>query len=36
MKKIMFLFCLVLAANSYAADSGYHIIKKLKVNGEGG
>src|ERR1035437_6742405 len=28
--------CLVFAANSYAADSGYHIIKRLKVGGEGG
>jgi DNA-binding beta-propeller fold protein YncE len=27
---------LALAANSYAADSGYHIIKRLKVGGEGG
>jgi YVTN family beta-propeller protein len=27
---------MVIAANSYAADSGYHIIKRLKVGGEGG
>ena len=27
---------LVLAADSHAADSGYHIIKRLKVGGEGG
>jgi len=27
---------LVLAATSYAADSGYHIIKRLKAGGEGG
>ena len=27
---------MVLATNSYAADSGYHIIKRLKVDGEGG
>jgi DNA-binding beta-propeller fold protein YncE len=31
------MFCiLILAANSYAADTGYHIIKRLKVGGEGG
>ena len=36
MRKIILFFCLVLAANSYAADSGYHIIKRLKVGGEGG
>jgi DNA-binding beta-propeller fold protein YncE len=30
------LFCLALAANSYAAESGYHIIKRLPVGGEGG
>ena len=35
--KIIIIFCiLVLTANSYAADSGYHIIKRLKVGGEGG
>jgi DNA-binding beta-propeller fold protein YncE len=35
--KIFILFCsLVFAANSYAADSGYHILKRLKVGGEGG
>src|ERR1035437_253686 len=28
--------CLVFAANSYADYSGYHIIKRLKVGGEGG
>jgi len=36
MKKFMIFCCLVLAVNSYAADSGYHIIKRLKVGGEGG
>jgi DNA-binding beta-propeller fold protein YncE len=36
MKKIILFCCVVLAANSYAADSGYHIIKRLKVGGEGG
>ena len=36
MKKLMIFFCLVIAANSYAAESGYHIIKRLKVGGEGG
>ena len=36
MKKIILFCCLVLATNSYAADSGYHIIKRLKVGGEGG
>ena len=36
MKKLILFCLLVLAANSYAADSGYHIIKTLKVGGEGG
>jgi DNA-binding beta-propeller fold protein YncE len=36
MKKLIMFCCLVLAANSYAADSGYHIIKRLRVGGEGG
>jgi YVTN family beta-propeller protein len=36
LKKLITLFCLVLAANSYAADSGYHVIKRLSVGGEGG
>jgi YVTN family beta-propeller protein len=31
------IFCIVaLATNSFAADSGYHIIKRLKVGGDGG
>lgn len=36
MKKIILLCCLFLAANSYAADSGYRVVKRLKVGGEGG
>lgn len=36
MKKFITYCCLFLAANSYASDSGYHIIKRLKVGGEGG
>ena len=36
MKKIMTICCLALATSSYAADSGYHVIKRLKVGGEGG
>src|ERR1035437_553435 len=36
MKKFILFCCLVFAANSYAADSGYHVIKRLKVGGEGG
>ena len=36
MKKLILLFSLILAANSYAADSGYHVIKRLPVGGEGG
>ena len=33
----MIVFCiLILAVNSFGADSGYHIIKRLKVGGEGG
>lgn len=36
MKKLIIFCILLLAANSYAADSGYHIIKRLKVGGEGG
>src|SRR3974377_410089 len=35
-KKIVLLCCLALGVNAYAADSGYRIIKKLKVGGEGG
>jgi hypothetical protein len=30
------IICLVLSAFSYAADSGYHITKRLAVGGEGG
>jgi DNA-binding beta-propeller fold protein YncE len=36
LKKLIIFCILVLAANSYAADTGYHIIKRLKVGGEGG
>ncbi len=36
MKKFILFVCLILAANAYAADPGYHIIKRLKVGGEGG
>jgi hypothetical protein len=36
LKKLIVFCILILATNSYAADSGYHIIKRLKVGGEGG
>ncbi len=36
MRKFIIFCSLLLAANSYAGDSGYHIIKKLKVGGDGG
>ncbi len=36
MKKFITLCILAIAVNSFAADSGYHIIKRLKVGGEGG
>jgi outer membrane protein assembly factor BamB len=36
MKKLVIFCILILATNSYAADSGYHIIKRLKAGGEGG
>ena len=36
MNKFIVFCLLVIAANSYAGDSGYHIIKKLKVGGDGG
>lgn len=36
MMKFILFISLMLAANSYAADSGYHIIKRLKVGGGGG
>lgn len=36
MKKLIFLFTVFFGINAYAADSGYHIIKRLKVGGEGG
>ncbi|NVN92880.1 MAG: YncE family protein [Desulfuromonadales bacterium] len=36
MIKSILICCMILAANSYAADSAYHITKRLKVGGEGG
>ncbi len=36
LKSIIILGCLMLCANAYAADSGFRIIKRLKVGGEGG
>ncbi len=36
MKKMIVFCILILAVNSFGADSGYHIIKRLKVGGEGG
>ncbi len=36
MKKIILFCCLVFSVNAYAADSGYHVFKKLTVGGEGG
>ena len=36
MKKIIIFCILAVTANSFASDSGYHIIKRLKVGGEGG
>jgi DNA-binding beta-propeller fold protein YncE len=36
LKKFVLFCCLVFTANSYAADSGCHVIKRLKVGGEGG
>jgi len=36
LKKFLLFCCLVFAANAWSADSGYHIIKRLKVGGEGG
>jgi len=35
-KSLLLLFCILFAVNAYAADDGYHIIKRLKVGGEGG
>ena len=35
--KIFIIFCMVaMASTACAADSGYHIVKRLKVGGEGG
>ena len=36
MKKFIVFCLLAIAVNSYAGGSGYHIIKKLQVGGEGG
>jgi YVTN family beta-propeller protein len=36
MRKLIILCILALATNSFAVDSGYHIIKRLKVGGDGG
>lgn len=36
MKIILFFCCLMFTTTLCAADSGYHIIKRLKVGGEGG
>jgi DNA-binding beta-propeller fold protein YncE len=36
LKNFILICCMALATNSFAADSGYHIIKRLKVGGEGG
>lgn len=36
MKKVFILCCLMFCVNAYGADSGYHIIKRLKIGGEGG
>ena len=36
MKKFLILCILAITAYSFAAETGYHIIKRLKVGGEGG
>ena len=36
MKTFIILCILVIAANSYSSDFGYHIVKRLKIGGEGG
>ena len=37
MKRIAFLFfCLMLGVNAYAAERGYHVMKKLHLGGESG
>jgi len=37
MRTVVFLFCcLILSVNAYAAEPGYHIIKRLHLGGEGG
>jgi hypothetical protein len=36
LKKLLLLCSMLFAVNAYAADSGYRVIKKLEVGGEGG
>jgi len=36
LKKLIIFCSLVIVANSFAAETGYHIIKRLKVGGDGG
>ena len=36
MKKIILLFCMVLASNAFAGDLGYRVIKRLNIGGAGG
>jgi len=36
MIRLIMFCCLIFAVNAHAADSGYHIVKRLKVGGEGG
>jgi len=36
LKKLVILFVLLIGVNAFAADSGYHIVKRLKLGGEGG
>ena len=35
MKKFIWLFGLLLATNTFATDPGYHVLKKIKVGGDG-
>ena len=36
MKRLVFFCCLFFSTHAFAADTGYHIIKRLKIGGEGG
>jgi DNA-binding beta-propeller fold protein YncE len=36
MKKLVILCCLIFGVSAHASDYGYHVIKRLKVGGEGG